>query len=255
MNTKLVEELLENELKKHQEYSNNSRVAFLEFVKPYVDENNYIDFYKLESDGKLKEYNDLARESSYDAVIESVVTNFITSNSSIDSVDLQPVGFDLESRIQKAQEFEVKKSSDTADTLLEVEKVSKPEVVVGNNKYSLSSSSGIRERVALYTTALRKEVADATGTSLDTTEYVDVLQTACTNIVTKLNQSRLAASMVDEMASGNLGIDGQPIEQNVTESTNTHIMGFSMFQTMGFMASLATIGLAVFGTVFYFMTR
>lgn len=34
-----------------------------------------------------------------------------------------------------------------------------------------------------------------------------------------------------------------------------NIMGFSALQTMGFMASLATIGLAVFGIVFHFMTR
>lgn len=31
--------------------------------------------------------------------------------------------------------------------------------------------------------------------------------------------------------------------------------GFTAFQTMGFVASLATIGLAVFGIVFHFMTR
>lgn len=34
-----------------------------------------------------------------------------------------------------------------------------------------------------------------------------------------------------------------------------NIMGFSAFQIMGFMASVATIGLAVFGMVFHFMTR
>ena len=67
--------------------------------------------------------------------------------------------------------------------------------------------------------------------------------------------SLLADNMVEQMANGSLGVDGMPIEQSVTENTNTHTMGFSLFHTMGFMASLATIGLAVFGTVFYFMTR
>ena len=55
------------------------------------------------------------------------------------------------------------------------------------------------------------------------------------------------------------------VEEDIQETLDDEILtpsndvsnmfGFSMVQSMGFMASLATIGLAVFGTVFYFMTR
>ena len=51
-------------------------------------------------------------------------------------------------------------------------------------------------------------------------------------------------------------VNGQEHEENKLPSNDVrNMMGFSVMQTMGFMASLATIGLAVFGVVFYFMTK
>ena len=44
-------------------------------------------------------------------------------------------------------------------------------------------------------------------------------------------------------------------DEDIPVNDVSNMFGFSMIQSMGFMASLATIGLAVFGTVFYFMTR
>ncbi len=44
-------------------------------------------------------------------------------------------------------------------------------------------------------------------------------------------------------------------EPKFSKNDVRNIMGFGAFQTMGFMASLATIGLAVFGMVFHLMTR
>ena len=42
-------------------------------------------------------------------------------------------------------------------------------------------------------------------------------------------------------------------EPKFSKNDVRNIMGFGAFQTMGFMASLATIGLAVFGTISTFL--
>lgn len=51
-------------------------------------------------------------------------------------------------------------------------------------------------------------------------------------------------------------VNGQVREEDKIPGNDVrNVMGFSVMQTMGFMASLATIGLAVFGVVFHFVTR
>lgn len=49
--------------------------------------------------------------------------------------------------------------------------------------------------------------------------------------------------------------DNEFINDGKKKKNSLNLEGFTAFQTMGFVASLATIGLAVFGIVFHFMTR
>ncbi len=188
--SKKAAELIQGELNKAKQYSDNARRDFLTFTNQYLKEDGSLDFDKIAADNRMNDYNALARFSEGADFEYAMVKDYIRSNSTVAFSEVEPMGFDFATVAQRHDEI-------TKDSRIQNPSQSKVEVkrVIGNTAYSYTKNVGeiltSEQEVNNYKTQLNEEISKVTNTKLDSPAFIGVREEACTAIVNKINKEQL----------------------------------------------------------------
>ena len=263
--SKKAAELIQGELNKAKQYSDNARRDFLTFTNQYLKEDGSLDFDKIAADNRMNDYNALARFSEGADFEYAMVKDYIRSNSTVAFSEVEPMGFDFATVAQRHDEI-------TKDSRIQNPSQSKVEVkrVIGNTAYPYTKNVGeiltSEQEVNNYKTQLNEEISKVTNTKLDSPAFIGVREEACTAIVNKINKEQLeqglqgfpqqdktvfvqdkqAEAIVNQMAQG---VDVLGENQNQQEISNGKQMGFTAIWLLGLVTGIVSAGILILGAV------
>ena len=141
-----------NEYEKLLNAAQYSRTSFLEFVSEFLDEKGEVDFEKLESSGKMHDYDALAKNSTECSTKLKIFEDYLIKNGKVEPTNKDAIGMDLDSQIQKLKDHNGT-LADMATPKLSTTEGSRWYITMLDKQYEVTEKS-IDEQVEIYKQAI-----------------------------------------------------------------------------------------------------